>query len=78
MLFANVCAGFISSFYGDCGKWLCKFAPFCVQGLGHICVPSAGHARPLGEGRWGHYLRFLCGDCWAAHNTATHFYFLFL
>ena len=34
-------------------------------------------SRPLGEGRWEHYLRDLRGECMAAHNTATHFRFCF-
>ena len=62
MLFANVCALFISSCYGECCYWsffgffgfflvscaygessLC-WSPCCVQDLGYIGVPPAGHA----------------------------------
>ena len=61
MLFANVCAGFISSFSGElwdlhflgfraslwcpCAHEECQFcySPCCVQGLGYIGVPPAGH-----------------------------------
>ena len=62
MLFANVCAGFISSCYGERWDWRflgflvsswclvhlgsASFAglPCCVQDLGYIGVPPAGHA----------------------------------
>ena len=62
MLFANVCAGFISSFYGE--RSFRRFLGFlassrclvhmestcfaglscCVQDLGYVGVPPAGHA----------------------------------
>ena len=53
---ANVCAGFISSWFGVSWRWrfflillaaLCIWrapALLCVQGLGHTGVPPAGHA----------------------------------
>ena len=62
MLFANVCAGFISSpkrgiwvldflglldfFFVSCAHGECWFCwpPVCVQDLGYLAVPPAGHA----------------------------------
>ena len=77
MLFANVCAGFISFCYGVCREWrffgvegrfglllgaLCIWGvlalpvyPFVCTGLGsHWCASC--WTRPLGGGRWRHYL----------------------
>ena len=43
MLFANVCAGFISSCYGDCGEW--RFfgfwaSPWCLVHMGDASFAS--------------------------------------
>ena len=93
MLFANVCAGFISSCYGECGKsvffvffwdspWclLCIwevlaflfYTPFCTGRGSRRCASC--WTRPLGGGRWWHYLCDLWGECLTAYKTAKYFY----
>ena len=85
MLFANVCEGFISSCYGECFSWRFFFVVLlgvlCIWGvlawlasllctrLGLLWCASCW-TRPLGKGRWGHYLWNLGGECLAVHKTA--------
>ena len=87
MLFANVCAGFISSYYGECFGFGVFWA-FCFF-LGALCVwrvlvllvsllctrlglhrCAFSWTRPLGGGRWEHYLCNLQEECLTVHKTA--------
>ena len=88
----RVCAGFISSCYGECWEWrvwgflaflrclvhmegasFASILPFCVQGLGHIGVPPAGH--PL-RAEVGGSITFVTsgGECLAAQRTACYYF----
>ena len=85
MLFAKECAGFISSCYGECGQWRfgCFFGFFqCHVHMGALLVytllctrlgsrwRASCLTRPLGRGRWGHYLCDHWGECLAGHKIA--------
>ena len=61
MLFANVCAGFF--FLGSGERELFRFlaSPWYLVHLGSV----------VGGGRWGHYLCYPWGVCWAAQKTAS-------
>ena len=88
MLFANVCAGFVRSCYGECCLWrfleLLGFL-LCIWGVLVLLVSllftrlglhwCASHwTRPLGGGRWWHYLCNLRGECLTAHETAYRYF----
>ena len=68
--------GFLGFSFVPCAHWGASFAsllPFCVQGLGHIGEPPAGHAL-WAEFGGGVALVTSGGECLAAHETAKYFY----
>ena len=90
-MLANVCAGLISSCYGELWDWhfwgfwaslqcfvrmrvlaLLVYLLLCTVLGSHRCASC--WTRPLGGGRWRHYLCNLWGDCLAAHKTAFKFF----
>ena len=88
MLFANVCAGFISSCSGECCYWI--FLGFLVSSwciwrglallVSLLCTRLGFHrcascwTRPLGGGRWGHYLCNLRREYLTNHSVAYMFF----
>ena len=92
MLFANVCAGFIRSCYGE--YCFCFFSIFwfllgilCIWGVLVLLVSllctrlgllrcASCWTRLFGGGRWEHYLCNHWRECQAAHKTA-YCYFWF-
>ena len=85
MLFANVCAGFIRSCYGECflRRFFFLVFPWCLVTWGvlawlvSLLCTRLGLLRcascwtcPLGGGRWGHYLCNLWGEYFKIHKTA--------
>ena len=87
MLFANVCAGYISSCFGECCYWRFFWASWfllgalCIWGVLALLVSllcarlgfprcASCWTRPLGGGRWGHYLCNLRGEYLTVHRIA--------
>ena len=59
MLFANVCAGFIRSRYGEFWKW--HFLVFLASLLCLVCLGDASFAgRPFAHKTWVTW----CASCW--------------
>ena len=73
---------------GSGGFWafMFRFVALCILGVlallvyTQLCTGLGSRwcascwTRPLGEGRWEHYLRDFWRESMAAHNTAAHFY----
>ena len=90
MLFANVCAGFISSCCGElcdghfgsflASLWCLVHVGVLVLLVSLLCTRLGSHrcascwTRPLGGVRWRHYLCNLWGECLAAHKTVCKYF----